>query len=102
MDILKGIGIEAKVIRAGKANMFLSPVFRQTLADIAGVSIELYNTDGAAGAARGAGIGSGYYSSANEAFQGLKKIETIDPEMNDKERVSLAYQLWEDNLKRYI
>ena len=102
MDILKGIGIEAKVIRAGKSNMFLSPVFRQTLADIAGVSIELYNTDGAAGAARGAGIGSGYYSSANEAFQGLKKIETIDPERNDKDRVNLAYQRWEDNLKKFI
>jgi len=102
MDILKGIGIEAKVIRAGKANMFLSPVFRETLANIAGVSIELYNTDGSAGAARGAGVGSGYYASFAEAFSGLKKLEMVEPDPKEKEKVNQAYQLWEENLKRFI
>jgi xylulokinase len=102
MDILKGIGIEAKVIRAGKANMFLSPVFRETLANIAGVSIELYNTDGSAGAARGAGVGSGYYASFAEAFSGLKKLEMVEPDLKEKERVNQAYQLWEENLKKFI
>lgn len=102
MDILKGIGIDAKVIRAGKANMFLSPVFRETLANIAGVSIELYNTDGAAGAARGAGVGSGYYASFAEAFSGLKKLESIEPDLNEKDRINQAYQLWEENLQKFI
>ena len=102
MDILKGIGIEAKVIRAGKANMFLSPIFRETLANISGVSIELYNTDGAAGAARGAGVGSGYYASFKEAFSGLKKLEMVEPNVNEKEQVNEAYKLWEENLKRFI
>ena len=102
MDILKGIGIEAKVIRAGKANMFLSPVFRETLANIAGVSIELYNTDGSAGAARGAGVGSGYYASFAEAFSGLKKLEMVEPDPKEKDRVNQAYQLWEENLKKFI
>jgi xylulokinase len=102
MNILKGIGIEAKVIRAGKANMFLSPVFRETLANIAGVSIELYNTDGSAGAARGAGVGSGYYASFAEAFSGLKKLEMVEPDLKEKERVNQAYQLWEENLKKFI
>ena len=102
MDILKGIGIEAKVIRAGKANMFLSPIFRETLANISGVSIELYNTDGAAGAARGAGVGSGYYASFNEAYSGLKKLEMVEPNVNEKEQVNEAYKLWEENLKRFI
>jgi len=102
MDILKGIGIDAKVIRAGKANMFLSPVFRETLANIAGVSIELYNTDGSAGAARGAGVGSGYYASFAEAFSGLKKLEMVEPNLKEKERVNQAYQLWEENLKKFI
>ena len=102
MDILKGIGIEAKVIRAGKANMFLSPVFRETLANIAGVSIELYNTDGSAGAARGAGVGSGYYASFAEAFSGLKKLEMVEPDPKEKEKVNQAYQLWEENLKKFI
>ena len=102
MDILKGIGIDAKVIRAGKANMFLSPIFRETLANITGVSIELYNTDGAAGAARGAGVGSGYYASFAEAFSGLKKLEMVEPDLNEKDRINQAYQLWEDNLQKFI
>jgi xylulokinase len=102
MDILKGIGIEAKVIRAGKANMFLSPVFRETLANITGVSIELYNTDGAAGAARGAGVGSGFYNSFAEAFSGLKKLEMIEPDGNETDRINQAYQLWQENLSKFV
>ena len=102
MDILQGIGIEAKVIRAGKANMFLSPVFRETLANVSGVCIELYNTDGSAGAARGAGVGSGYYRSFAEAFSGLKKLESVEPDHNRKQQIDDAYKLWEGNLKKYI
>lgn len=53
MEIMQEMGMPLQVIRAGKANMFLSPVFRQTLASISGTIIELYNTDGSAGAAGG-------------------------------------------------
>jgi len=102
MDILKGIGIDAKVIRAGKANMFLSPVFRETLANITGVSIELYNTDGAAGAARGAGIGSGYYDSFSSAFAGLNKLETVEPDTSEQDKINEAYLVCEENLKKFI
>ncbi len=102
MDILKGIGIEAKVIRAGKANMFLSPVFRETLANIAGVTIELYNTDGSAGAARGAGVGAGYYASFDEAFAGLKKLDIIEPNLSEQDKVNQAYQIWQKNLGKFI
>jgi xylulokinase len=102
MDILKGIGIDAKVIRAGKSNMFLSPLFRETLANVAGVSIELYNTDGAAGAARGAGVGSGYYASFDEAFSGLKKLEVVEPDLKMTDTVKQAYKVWEDNLNKFI
>ena len=59
MDIMADMGIKPSVIRAGKANMFLSPVFCDTLAGITSSPIELYNTDGAQGAARGAGVGMG-------------------------------------------
>ena len=65
MDIMKNIGIDASVIKAGKANMLLSPIFRETLAGISRATIELYNTDGAVGAARAAGVGSDYYKSVN-------------------------------------
>ena len=52
MEIMREIGIHPSVIRAGMANMFLSPVFRDTLAEISGATIELYDTDGSVGAAR--------------------------------------------------
>jgi len=90
MDIMQNIGIHSKVIRAGKANMFLSPVFRDTLAGITGATIELYNTDGSIGAARGAGVGSGYYKTFNEAFSNLKKLETIEPDNSKKEEYEMA------------
>ncbi|NOR75537.1 MAG: carbohydrate kinase, partial [Draconibacterium sp.] len=102
MDIMKGIGINASVIRAGKANMFLSPIFRNTLAGITGATIELYNTDGSVGAARGAGIGSGYYKSTNEAFFSLKKLEVIEPDNSKVTEYRDAYISWERELKKAI
>jgi xylulokinase len=94
MDIMEGIGIRPQVIRAGMANMFLSPVFRKTLADVTGASIELYNTDGSVGAARGAGIGSGFYNGFSDAFSNLKKLEVIEPQSSDVEKTEAAYQKW--------
>ena len=102
MDIMKNIGIDAKVIRAGKANMFLSPIFRETLAGISGATIELYNTDGSIGAARGAGIGSGYYKSAQEAFANLKKLEAIEPNLSKKAEYEAAYGKWKGTLEKFI
>ena len=102
MDIMKTIGIEAKVIRAGKANMFLSPIFRETLAGITGATIELYNTDGSIGAARGAGIGSGYYKSQEEAFANLTKLETIEPNSSNQEAYNMAYENWKKELSKTL
>jgi xylulokinase len=102
MDIMKNIGINASVIRAGKANMFLSPIFRDTLAGISGATIELYNTDGSVGAARGAGIGSGYYKSFNEAFNNLKKLETIEPNQKKIAEYQNAYNNWKIELEKAI
>lgn len=102
MDVMKEIGIETKVIRAGKANMFLSPVFRETLAGISGATIELYNTDGSIGAARGAGIGSGYYKSAGEAFSNLKKLDTVEPDKTKKAEYEAAYENWLNVLNKAL
>jgi xylulokinase len=102
MEIMKQIGIDAKVIRAGKANMFLSPIFRDTLAGISGATIELYNTDGSVGAARGAAIGSGYYKSFTEAFGSLKKLETVEPDLSKKAQYEAAYESWKSLLEKHI
>lgn len=102
MEIMKNIGINASVIRAGKANMFLSPIFRDTLAGVSGATIELYNTDGSVGAARGAGIGSGYYKNAKEAFTNLKKLEVVEPNQSKTAEYREAYHNWKTVLEKAI
>jgi xylulokinase len=94
LEVMKGMGINTQTIRAGYANMFLSPIFRNTLASTTGATIELFETDGAQGAARAAGVGFGYYKQFAEAFNGLKSLETIQPEMNHKDQYQEAYQNW--------
>jgi xylulokinase len=94
MEIMTAMGINIRMIRAGNANMFLSPVFRQTLANVSGATIELYDTDGAAGAAKGAGIGAGIYASNVEAFASLEKLSVIEPELQNKEQYQEAYLRW--------
>ena len=100
IDIMASMGMPVQTIHAGHANMFLSPVFRQTLADITGASILLCDTDGAAGAAKGAGIGLGYYSTPEEAFRTLQCIDTITP--RDNAPLREAYDLWENRLKNNL
>lgn len=102
IDIMKNTGIQPQVIRAGHANMFLSPIFREALACTTGAVIELYDTDGAQGAAKGAGVGAGIYSSPNEAFRTLKKIQTITPDSNRTTVYLEAYEKWKNALDKFL
>ena len=68
MTCMNDLGIELSAIKAGQTNMFQSPVFRDTFAGVTGATIELYETDGAEGAARAAGVGAGYYNSFVDAW----------------------------------
>lgn len=97
LEIMKTTGIRPNVIRAGHANMFLSPVFRDTLAGVSGASIELYATDGSMGAALGAGIGAGIFDFAG-AFKGLKKLYTLEPSASHRQEYLDAYQNWKESL----
>lgn len=98
MEIMKEMGMDIHLIRAGYANMFLSPIFAQTLASVSGATIELFNTDGAAGAAKAAGMGLGYYTSNNEAFASLTKLQVIEPESSKKPQYREAYERWKSLL----
>lgn len=95
-------GLNLKTIRAGNANMFLSPIFRETLATVTGQAIEIYDTDGSLGAARGAGIGANVYANAKEAFSTLTKLHTIEPGTLNKEAIEEAYLNWSNVLTKYI
>jgi len=99
MEIMKEMGMDIKIIRAGNANMFLSPVFRQTLASTTEATIELYDTDGAAGAAKGSGIGAGIYNDNQEAFSSLKKLAVIEPETKLNAQFIEAYERWKNFLR---
>ncbi|SEG24677.1 xylulokinase [Parabacteroides chinchillae] len=102
MDIMNEMGIEIEIIRAGNTNMFLSPIFRDALAGVTGTVIELYDTNGAAGAAKGAGIGAGIYKSAEEAFASLKKIDVIEPDGLKADKYCGAFDIWKDRLNKEL
>jgi len=102
LDIMKETGIDPVVIRAGEANMFLSPVFRETLAGITETEIHLYLTDGSAGAARGAGIGCGFYKSEKEAFSSLQPSGRVIPDMTASSVYREVYAAWKEFLDNTI
>ena len=99
MEIMSGMGMDIKTIKAGHANLFLSPLFRRTLAAVTGATIELYETDGSVGAAYGAGIGAGIYKNSDDAFKTLKHIATEQP-VAETEAYVKAYEQWKACLKK--
>lgn len=99
MEIMKSMGMDIKTIKAGHANLFLSPLFRRTLANVTDATIELYETDGSVGAAKGAGIGAGIYKDSDEAFATLKHFGTEKPEA-DTAAYKEAYKRWKAALEK--
>ncbi len=101
MEIMATMGMKIKTIKAGNANLFLSPLFRHTLANVTDTTIELYETDGAVGAAKGAGIGCGIYKDSDEAFMTLQHIDTIRPEAECGE-YKASYNHWKQVLNKTL
>ena len=102
MEVMQQMGMNLKTIRAGRANMFLSPVFRDTLAGVTGATIELCDSDGSVGAARGAGIGAGIYADHHEAFAALKKLQVIEPDLKNRNAYREAYERWVQTLHQAL
>ena len=102
MEIMQQMGMDIKKIHAGRANMFLSDIFRNTLAGVSGATIELYETDGSVGAAKGAGMGCGIYKDNNEAFATLKKLSVIEPDESRRGEYLEAYASWKETLQKLI
>ncbi|MHC4111427.1 MAG: xylulokinase [Planctomycetota bacterium] len=102
LGIMRQAGVQAQKVRAGHANMFLSPLFGEAFATVTQSVVELYNTDGSHGAARGAGIGAGIYKGPEDAFAGLKPVKTIEPNEKLASVYQKAYDRWEDILKQQL
>ena len=100
MEVMQQMGMDIHKIHAGKANMFLSPIFRDTLAGVSGATIELYETDGSVGAAKGAGMGCGLYKDNNEAFASLRKLSVIEPDIAHRTEYLNAYAQWKECLAK--
>ncbi|MBX7124486.1 MAG: carbohydrate kinase [Cyclobacteriaceae bacterium] len=98
-EILREMGVSTTTVKAGYANMFLSPVFREAFVNTLNVPLELYETSGATGAAIGAGVGSGYYKSTREAFMGLNKLHSEIPNRALFDQYASAYAHWRKGLR---
>lgn len=99
IQIMVDMGLKINTVRAGKANMFLSPLFCEAFANTTGATIELFNTDGAQGAARAAGVGAGYFANTDESFKGLKIVDRIVPNPELQTVYKEAYADWLKHLQ---
>jgi xylulokinase len=102
LEIMRDMGTKLKTVKAGNANMFLSPLFAEAFATITGATVELYSTDGSQGAARGAGIGVGLYEKAEDAFVGLEPVRKVEPNKKLKKAYQAAYENWHAVLKQQL
>jgi xylulokinase len=102
VEIMRKVGVKAKTVRAGHANMFISPIFSEAFATVTGSRVELFKTDGSQGAARGAGIGAGLYRGPQDAFVGLTPVKTVEPNKKLTAEYGDAYKKWENVLKQQL
>lgn len=101
LDIMRENNMNPSVIRAGKANMFLSNVFTKAFVNTLNIPVELYNCDGSVGAAIGAGIGAGIYKNAKEAFAGSNPLEVIEQDGTTEQHDTL-YKKWNELLQKQL
>lgn len=100
VTLIGSLGVSSRVIRAGMANMFLSDVFTEAFVNTTRTAVELYDTNGAEGAARGAAWAAGFYGSREEAFRRLKKIRTLEPQPALTGVYEEIYDRWQEQLIR--
>jgi xylulokinase len=100
MDIMRNMGVDVRAVRAGRANMFLSPLFARAFADTSGAVVELFETDGAQGAARAAGVGAGVFPTMAEAFSSLRACARYEPDAATVPQYRAAYERWREALGR--
>ncbi len=101
-EAMQEMGVRTETVRAGHANLFLSDSFARIFSSVTGTRVELYDTDGAIGAARGAGIGAGLFKTPAEAFMNLKKIKEVEPESTLVSRYRDLYGGWKEEMESLL
>ncbi|MCK5644250.1 MAG: carbohydrate kinase, partial [Gammaproteobacteria bacterium] len=101
-EIMRGMGVKTEQVKAGSANLFLSELFARIFSSVSNTQIELYDTDGATGAARAAGIGAGFYTDTQEAFSSLRKIKEFEPEAGLMSIYEDIYGSWKNELETQL
>lgn len=100
LDIMRANGMDPQVVRASRANLFLSDVFTRAFADVNNVTVEFYEGDGSYGAAIGAGIGAGIFKDVTEAYAKRKPVGTVAP--GEVELYDSLYQKWKSILAKHL
>lgn len=97
-EILKSYNVPFNTISAGNSNLFLSKTFREIFANTTESVVQIYDTDGAEGAARGAALGAGFYSNYEEAFHSLTIVDLIEPQNLLVEKYAGIFDSWKKNM----
>ena len=101
MEILKSDGIKVNVLRVGNDNLFRSGIFSNTIANLLDQDIEIYDTTGAIGAARAAGLHKGDFEKFGSYIMENDYVKTFKP-IADKAPYVEAYETWKKELELII
>lgn len=101
LDIMRENKMNPSIIRAGKANMFLSDVFTKAFVNTLNIPVELHNCDGSVGAALGAGIGAGIYKHPKEAFSHATPLAVVEPD-STAQQYNALYEEWNTLLQKQL
>lgn len=101
VNLLKDMGLDVDVMRVGNDNMFQSEVFSMTIATLLDCHIEVVDTTGAVGAARGAGVAIGTYASLEESLSGIEPSNIYEPRLNHA-MCNQAYNYWQSCLDKTL
>lgn len=101
LDIMRENKMNPSIIRAGRANMFLSDVFTKAFVNTLNIPVELHNCDGSVGAALGAGIGAGIYKHPKEAFSNATPLAVVEPD-STVQQYNALYEEWNTLLQKQL
>jgi xylulokinase len=100
MKILKNDSSDIHVIRAGNDNLFKSEIFSNTIASLIDHPIEIYDTTGAIGAARAAGVENRSFEDFGACITKNDLVAVVDPK--NENAYFNAYGMWKKELENKI